>query len=176
MPSGLISTSSGSVSARSISAASLGNGAAESPWKERVQSIFSSGVVSSSRGLSNSPVLEMLGVVGCVGVGERIFATWGECCFWEFVGVTGGVGLLFVVVGVGAGLGGCCSCCRWEVVLRVLSWEWMGVFVRDRRVSAARRLRESDIFVSVQCWMLGLELALFWDAEVNRISDVTLMA
>ena len=68
MPSGLISTSSGSVSARRISATSLGNGSAERPWNERVQSIFSAGVLSSSSGLSERPVLEMLGVVALVGV------------------------------------------------------------------------------------------------------------
>lgn len=74
MPSGLISTSSGSTSARRISATSLGNGAAESPWKERVQSIFSSGGESGERGASARPVLEMLLVVWWVGVGARIRA------------------------------------------------------------------------------------------------------
>lgn len=69
MPSGLISTSSGLVSARRISATSLGKGSAERPWKERVQSIFSAGVLSSSSGLSDKPVLEMLDVVALVGVG-----------------------------------------------------------------------------------------------------------
>lgn len=37
----MISTSSGSVGARRISAVSLGNGSALSPWKDRVQSILS---------------------------------------------------------------------------------------------------------------------------------------
>lgn len=74
MPSGLISTSSGSTSARRISATSLGNGAAESPWKERVQSIFSSGGESGERGASARPVLEMLVVVWWVGVGARMRA------------------------------------------------------------------------------------------------------
>lgn len=74
MPSGLISTSSGSTSARRISATSLGNGAAESPWKERVQSIFFSGGESGERGASARPVLEMLLVVWWVGVGARIRA------------------------------------------------------------------------------------------------------
>ena len=71
MPSGLISTSWGSVSARRISAASLGNGAADRPWNERVQSIFSSAGVSSSRGLSDSPLLEMFSVVARFGVGDE---------------------------------------------------------------------------------------------------------
>lgn len=69
MPSGLISTSSGSVSASRISAASLGNGSADRPWKERVQSILSSAGLSSSRGLSDRPVLEMFSVVARLGVG-----------------------------------------------------------------------------------------------------------
>lgn len=69
MPSGLISTSSGSVSASRISAASLGNGSADRPWKERVQSILSSAGLSSSRGLSDRPVLEMFSVVARFGVG-----------------------------------------------------------------------------------------------------------
>lgn len=72
MPSGLISTSSGSVGASRISAASLGNGSALSPWKDRVQSIFSSGDVSSSNGLSLSPVFEIFAVVGCLGVSDAI--------------------------------------------------------------------------------------------------------
>lgn len=72
IPSGLISTSSGSVGARRISAASLGKGAALSPWNERVQSIFSSDADSSSSGLSERPVLEMLGVVGWLGVGATM--------------------------------------------------------------------------------------------------------
>lgn len=42
MPSGLISTSSGSVGARRMSAHSFGKGVALSPWKERVQSMRSS--------------------------------------------------------------------------------------------------------------------------------------
>lgn len=69
MPSGLISTSMGSVSARRMSAASLGKGAADRPWKERVQSILSSAGDSSSRGLSESPLLEMFSVVARSGVG-----------------------------------------------------------------------------------------------------------
>jgi hypothetical protein len=52
----------------------LGNGAAESPWKERVQSIFSSGGESGDRGASARPVLEMLVVVWWVGVGARMRA------------------------------------------------------------------------------------------------------
>lgn len=71
MPSGLISISAGSASARRMSAASLGKGAAERPWNERVQSIFSSGADSSSSGLSPSPLLEMLSVVGRLGVGAE---------------------------------------------------------------------------------------------------------
>ena len=71
MPSGLISTSMGSVSARRMSAASLGNGAAERPWKERVQSIFSSAGSSSSTGLSDRPLLEMFSVVARSGVGAE---------------------------------------------------------------------------------------------------------
>lgn len=78
MPSGLISTSSGAVSANKISAASLGNGSAESPWNERVQSIFSSGAVSSSSGLSASPLLEMLSVVERLGVGAATRDAWVE--------------------------------------------------------------------------------------------------
>lgn len=69
MPSGLISTSSGSVSASKISATSLGNGAALRPWNDRVQSTFSSGCTSSSSGLSDSPVFWILSVVGWEGVG-----------------------------------------------------------------------------------------------------------
>lgn len=42
MPSGLISTSSGSVGARRMSAHSFGKGVALRPWKERVQSMRSS--------------------------------------------------------------------------------------------------------------------------------------
>lgn len=68
MPSGLISISPTSAGARRMSATSFGNGSALRPWKERVQSIFSSAGVSSSRGLSERPVLEMLEVVGCEGV------------------------------------------------------------------------------------------------------------
>lgn len=71
MPSGLISTSWGSVSARRMSAASLGKGAAERPWKERVQSIFSSAGLSSSSGLSESPLLEIFSVVARLGVGDE---------------------------------------------------------------------------------------------------------
>jgi hypothetical protein len=78
IPSGLISTSSGAVSARRISAASLGKGSAESPWNERVQSIFSSGAASSSRGLSASPLLEMLSVVVRFGVGAATRDEWVE--------------------------------------------------------------------------------------------------
>lgn len=134
-----------------MSAASLGNGAAERPWKERVQSIFSSGVVSSSRGLSARPVLEMLGVVGWEGVGERILAIWGDGWVWGFVGWIGGVGLLLELAeGVG-GLGGCCCCWRLEAVVMVLMLGRMGAFVRERSVSAARRLRGSDIFMSLEC-------------------------
>lgn len=83
MPSGLISTSCGSVSASKMAAASLGKGSAERPWKERVQSIFSSGAVSSSRGLSERPVLLMESVVGRLGV-------WG--------GIRGGCVVVFGVV------------------------------------------------------------------------------
>jgi hypothetical protein len=74
IPSGLISTSSGSTSASRISATSLGNGAAESPWKERVQSIFSWGGESGESGASARPVLEMLVVVWWAGVGARMRA------------------------------------------------------------------------------------------------------
>ena len=70
MPSGLISTSSGAVSESRISATSFGKGAALSPWKDRVQSTFSSPLISSSSGLSDSPVLEMLLVVWWFGVEE----------------------------------------------------------------------------------------------------------
>lgn len=72
MPSGLISTSSGSVSLSRISATSLGKGAALRPWNDRVQSTFSSPLISSSRGLSDRPVLEMLSVVWWFGVGLGI--------------------------------------------------------------------------------------------------------
>lgn len=54
----------------------MGNGAAESPWKDRVQSIFSSGAVSSSSGLSASPLLEMLSVVGRFGVEAETRVAW----------------------------------------------------------------------------------------------------
>jgi hypothetical protein len=93
IPSGLISTSWGSVSANRISAASLGNGAAERPWNDRVQSIFSSGAVSSRRGLSARPLWEMFSVVGRFGVGadtrvvELVGA--GEEGFWVGVVVDG---------------------------------------------------------------------------------------
>lgn len=50
----------------------MGNGVALRPWNERVQSIFSSGEVSNSRGLSLSPVFEILDVVGWLGVGETM--------------------------------------------------------------------------------------------------------
>ena len=50
----------------------MGKGAALSPWNERVQSIFSSDADSSSSGLSERPVLEMLGVVGWLGVGATM--------------------------------------------------------------------------------------------------------
>lgn len=64
----MISTSSGSVSASRISAASLENGSADRPWKERVQSILSSVGRSSSRGLSDKPLLEIFSVVARLGV------------------------------------------------------------------------------------------------------------
>lgn len=78
IPSGLISTSSGAVSANKISAASLGKGSAERPWNDRVQSIFSSGAVSSSSGLSARPLLEMFSVVGRLGVGAATRDACGE--------------------------------------------------------------------------------------------------
>lgn len=78
MPSGLISTSFGSVSPSKMAAASLENGSALSPWNERVQSIFSSGAAASSRGLSDSPLLEMLSVVGRFGVGDLVWLRGGE--------------------------------------------------------------------------------------------------
>ena len=93
MPSGLISISAGSASARRMSATSLGKGSAERPWNERVQSIFSSGAVSSSRGLSASPLLEMLSVVGRLGVpadtrdaGEEVVEEVGDAWFVAGVG------------------------------------------------------------------------------------------
>lgn len=96
MPSGLISTSSALVSARRISATSLGKGSAERPWKDRVQSIFSAGVLSSSSGLSDKPVLEMFDVVALVGVGWEAIDS-ARAAAGDGVEV---VGLGFGVVGV----------------------------------------------------------------------------
>lgn len=56
----------------------MGKGSAERPWNERVQSIFSSGAASSSRGLSASPLLEMLSVVVRFGVGAATRDEWVE--------------------------------------------------------------------------------------------------
>jgi len=52
MPSGLISTSSGSIGASSISAASFANGATDRPWNELLQSMCEG---SSSCSLIGSP-------------------------------------------------------------------------------------------------------------------------
>lgn len=77
MPSGLISTSSGSVGASRMSAHSFGKGVALSPWKERVQSMRSS-----------------VGFVGEGGVSRRSFRV--GVVFVEVVEVDE------VVVGLGA--------------------------------------------------------------------------
>lgn len=68
MPSGLISTSSGSVGARRMSAHSLGKGVALSPWKERVQSMRSSVGFAGEGGVSRRSL--RVGVVLGVEVEE----------------------------------------------------------------------------------------------------------
>lgn len=57
MPSGLTSTSSNGIGCSSVSAASLGNGSADRPWKEVVQSTlsFCRSPSSSARGASSRP-------------------------------------------------------------------------------------------------------------------------
>lgn len=97
MPSGLISTSCGSISARRISAASLGKGSALSPWKDRVQSIFSSGAFSSSSGLSSRPVLEMVSAVGRCGTGAVVRFVGVSAGMVSLRSVEGGVGGVWVV-------------------------------------------------------------------------------
>lgn len=116
-----------------MSAASLGNGSAESPWKERVQSIFSSGALSSSSGLSESPLLEMLSVVGRLGVGALILLA-GEP----------------VVAGVGLGLGG-------VLLLLCVFWARRGVVLRARvLIGLVMRCTVSRVRVAaVACWRVS---------------------
>lgn len=72
MPSGLISTSSGSVGARRMSAHSFGKGVALSPWKERVQSMRSSVGFAGDGGWSRRSFRVGVVFVEAVEVGEVV--------------------------------------------------------------------------------------------------------
>lgn len=130
-----------------MSAASLGNGAALRPWKERVQSTLSSAILfpldedSASRGsgLSARPVLEMFSVVGLFGV----LAVAGLGC-----GVVGFEDVVDGVVGFGRALGTeVFPCCGGRVLLMLLyavrvKWP-CGMYVRDeaRGIASLELLR-----------------------------------
>lgn len=110
-----------------MSAASLGNGAAERPWKERVQSILSSVAFWTSRGWSESPLLEMLSVV--VRLDARVGVRAAPA--WEGWGVT------VVVRGAWVGVGfAVLLCVVWgRVELELIARLVMGL---DRRWTAIR--------------------------------------
>lgn len=120
-----------------MSAASLGNGSADRPWKERVQSIFSSGADSSSRGLSESPLFEMLSVVGLLGVGavnRGGRGAWEEGCEVEVV-VDRGVVVVVVLLELFWTRGAL------ELIARAVIWlrSWCEVMlVRDEGVTCWR--------------------------------------
>lgn len=100
-----------------MSATSFGNGSALMPWKDRVQSTLSvspfSPLVSSSSGLSASPLLYRLSVVGSFGVGSFAAAAAVRAVVGGGVAVDvdvdgdEGVDEDAVVLAAGAGRAGC---------------------------------------------------------------------